>query len=46
MKITKENNFYVISGGGFKMILDYKNFKELAKEIVKMILGGEFINDN
>ena len=46
MKITKENDFYIISGGGFKMILDYKNFKELAKEIVKMILGDEFINDN
>ena len=45
MKITKENDFYIISGGGFKMILDYKNFKELAKEIVKMILKGEF-NDN
>lgn len=45
MKITKENDFYVISGGGFKMILDYKNFKELAKEIIKMILKGEF-NDN
>ena len=45
MKITKENDFYVISGGGFKMILDYKNFKYLAKEIIKMILKGEF-NDN
>ena len=45
MKITKENDFYVISGGGFKMILDYKNFKELAKEIIKIILKGEF-NDN
>ena len=45
MKITKENDFYIISGGGFKMILDYKNFKDLAKEIIKMILKGEF-NDN
>ena len=45
MKITKENDFYVISGGGFKMILDHKNFKDLAKEIIKMILKGEF-NDN
>lgn len=45
MKITKENDFYTISGCGFKMILDYKSFKELAKEIVKMILKGEF-NDN
>ena len=45
MKITKENDFYIISGGGFKMILDYKNFKELAKEIIKIILKGEF-NDN
>lgn len=42
MKIIKKNDFYIISGCGFRMILDYKNFKELTKEIIKMILKGGF----